>query len=201
MQKLTQEEFQQRVNENSKGLYLVISQYQGKNNKVKLLCQKHNCEFEKTADAVMRRGYISCPECKKEEVNNNRKKVICSYCGVEFFKSFSKEINSKSGLFFCCREHKDLAQRIEFGLQEIWPDHYDNGDGNTTYRERAFRKYGKKCSNCGYEENEKLIDIHHIDSNRENGSIENLIPLCVMCHAKVTRGLAKIENRQLIDIG
>lgn len=200
MQKLTQEEFQKRVYENSKGLYEVVSEYQGKNNKVKLRCKKHNCEFEKTADAVMRRSYTSCPECKLEETNKNRLKVVCSYCGVEFFKPPSKKLNSRSGLFFCCREHKDIGQSKQFGLKEIWPEHYDSGNGVSSYRNNAFIKYGKKCAHCGYEENERLIDVHHIDSNRDNNILENLIPLCVMCHAKVTRGISKIEDRQLIDI-
>lgn len=200
MQKLTQEEFQKRIDKNSNNLYEVVSEYKGKGKKVKLRCKKHNCEFEKTADAVMRRGAISCPDCKEELANKNRVEVICSYCGEKTYKTFSKIENSRSGIYFCCREHKDLAQTLDFGLEEIWPDHYNNGTGKFSYRDRALRTYGEKCSYCGYDKEKLLLDVHHIDENRENNSIENLIPLCVMCHAKVTRGLSKIENRQLVDI-
>ena len=53
----------------------------------------------------------------------------------------SKLEKSKSGLYFCCREHKDLAQKINAGesFKSIRPTHYKNGIG--TYRENAFFEY------------------------------------------------------------
>jgi hypothetical protein len=32
-----------------------------------------------------------------------------------------------------------------------------------------------------------MLDVHHKDGDRENGSIENLEVLCVWCHALYTR--------------
>src|SRR5688572_19537381 len=50
---------------------------------------------------------------------------LCAFCNTAFYKNRSRQLKSRSGLFFCCRQHKDLAQRIG-GIKEIQPDHYGN---------------------------------------------------------------------------
>jgi len=124
-----------------------------------------------------------------------RIRVSCAYCGKTFEKKKSALKNSRSGLFFCCREHKDLAQRIDSGILEI--EHYK--DGYTCYRERALLQYGEQCENCGFDD-VRSIDVHHIDENRDNNDIDNLIVLCCNCHALVSRGFAEIRNRELIEL-
>lgn len=54
-------------------------------------------------------------------------------------------------------------------------------DGASTYRSRALKHYGCKCSVCGFE-NILALEVHHIDKNRDNNSIENLKVLCANCH-------------------
>lgn len=109
--------------------------------------------------------------------------VKCSYCGVEFYKQNSNLKNSKSGLYFCCRSHKDLGQKIG-GFKEIMPPHYGNGrvDNSNYYRRIAFSDKAKKCERCGYDDNENAILVHHKDRNRLNASKENLEILCYNCH-------------------
>lgn len=62
------------------------------------------------------------------------------------------------------------------------------------YRERALYVYGNKCKCCGRSEN---IDIHHIDVNRRNNHIKNLIPVCRSCHKNIhytiSRGVGKTQ--------
>lgn len=43
------------------------------------------------------------------------------------------------------------------------------------------------CQLCGFNENVKLLDVHHIDCNKKNNHPENFIVLCPNCHAKVHR--------------
>jgi ribosomal protein S27E len=54
-----------------------------------------------------------CPICAKEEkdfkLSETRTEVTCAFCGIKFLKPNSKLANSRSGLYFCCREHKDAA--------------------------------------------------------------------------------------------
>lgn len=110
------------------------------------------------------------------------KNVFCSYCNKKFHKSNTGIKKSKSGLFFCCRKHKDLAQRISFGLKKIHPKHYGgvNGEHRNCYRERVFENKEHKCQ-CGFDY-EGLLVIHHIDKNRKNNKNENFEILCPVCH-------------------
>lgn len=39
-----------------------------------------------------------------------------------------------------------------------------------------------KCADCGYKKYPKVLQVHHIDENRKNNSIENLVVLCPTCH-------------------
>lgn len=106
--------------------------------------------------------------------------VECSYCKKMFYKNASQKENSKKNLHFCCREHKDLAQRVEFGLKDLQPSHY--GSGNSHYREIAFRTKPKICERCNYSKYSEILEVHHRDRNRNNNSIENLVVVCPTCH-------------------
>lgn len=43
-----------------------------------------------------------------------------------------------------------------------------------------------------------LLDVHHIDSNRNNNVLDNLVILCPLHHATVTRGYAHFEGRKYV---
>ena len=94
--------------------------------------------------------------------------------------SNSKMKISKSGLFFCKREHKDASQRIG-GVKEIMPPHYGKGNKLYTCRKKLLKKHGK-CNRCGYDENIAAIIVHHKDRDRTNNTKENLEILCANCH-------------------
>jgi hypothetical protein len=49
--------------------------------------------------------------------------VDCAYCSKTFKTKPSKFNKSKSGLMFCCREHKDLSTRKDSNIP-IKPNHY-----------------------------------------------------------------------------
>jgi hypothetical protein len=50
------------------------------------------------------------------------------------------------------------------------------------YRERCLEAKGEECIVCGTEEN---IIVHHVDGDRENNDLDNLIPVCEPCHGKI----------------
>lgn len=108
--------------------------------------------------------------------------VICAYCQGSFYKSTSKQKGSKSNLFFCCRNHKDLAQRIG-GIEAIQPNHYNNGEGKNSYRNIAFEHYPKVCNRCSFDKYSEILIVHHRDRNRSNNVVSNLEVLCPNCHA------------------
>lgn len=143
-----------------------------------------NCRksFEAALKEV-KRGYgLFCSRsCSSKHLQIVRRlpNATCAYCIKCFYRRPSKKDTGKSGLLFCCREHKDLAQRIG-GIKEIQPPHY--GEVLKTYRVAAFRVYPHKCNRCGYDEVVEALEVHHRDRNRENNTIENLEIICPTCH-------------------
>jgi len=64
--------------------------------------------------------------------------------------------------------------------------------GDSNYRRKTFDEYGKECSNCG---STSSLEVHHLDGDRTNNSVENLLPLCRVCHRKLHRsGLGGLED-------
>ena len=63
-----------------------------------------------------------------------------------------------------------------------------------------------ECAQCGFDEHEALLDVHHRDGDHGNDTVENLQVLCVMCHARVTRlgevleGVAERQLRQAVNL-
>jgi hypothetical protein len=53
------------------------------------------------------------------------------------------------------------------------------------YRRRALKHYGRKCEICGYDKFVEVLQVHHIDRNKNNHDIENLTVLCANCHKEV----------------
>jgi hypothetical protein len=165
-----------------------------------------NCNKEYTPDKSIQikertgklrglEGKFCSRSCSASYTNKLKQKPklpneICAYCNEPFYIQKSHRQNSKSGLFFCCRSHKDLAQRIG-GIKEIMPNHYGKDSGNC-YREFALRRLDHKCHLCNYNEHKEILDIHHIDNDRTNNHISNLIVLCKNCHGLVHHNLATI---------
>ena len=92
-----------------------------------------------------------------------------------------------------------MAQRIDFGLKEIQPNHYGNAVENIhNYRKNAFRYYPHKCAVCDWNEDEDILEVHHIDENRDHNELSNLIILCPICHRKLSSHKYKLIDREQI---
>lgn len=114
----------------------------------------------------------------------------CCVCNSEISRCASQSKKSKSGKIFCSRS---CATKHNNKLK-IGDKHPNYTGSKATYRVKAFRHYGEYCHSEICELNEalieipkKMLDVDHIDSNRDNDDIENLQVLCVWCHAKKTR--------------
>jgi len=114
--------------------------------------------------------------------------TTCAFCDKAFYKSPSKLKNSRSGLHFCCRKHKDAAQRLG-GIEEIMPPHYGTSNGKQTYRKLALENMPNLCNRCGYDHFVQALVVHHIDHDRNNNDLSNLEILCPTCHWEHHLGL------------
>lgn len=59
------------------------------------------------------------------------------------------------------------------------PNYKEIPTGEQAYVRICFRVHEKRCIACG--EN-RIVEVHHIDGNHSNNSIENLAPLCPTHH-------------------
>ena len=59
------------------------------------------------------------------------------------------------------------------------------------YRQKCLNAKGDSCRECGSKEE---IEVHHIDTDRWNNDLDNLIPLCHECHMAVHRGEEGFEH-------
>jgi TonB family protein len=60
-------------------------------------------------------------------------------------------------------------------------------------RARLQKEIKSKCPFCG-DEHVEIFEVHHIDRDRSNSAILNLIMLCRTCHGKIKVGLITDEE-------
>ena len=162
---------------------------------VTVICDNCGAAFNKPKRFVKHGKNNFCNRECAGEFNNKQVTATCAICSVPVIRKRSNV--SKSGLVFCCREHKELAQGHKYGkLLQCG----DIGSTGVDYRALALALYGEKCEWCP-ETILKLLDVHHLDHDRSHNDGSNLIVLCVRCHALETRGLVRIEQRKPIAIG
>ena len=155
---------------------------------IKKICLNCAQEFDaKLAEHKRGNAKFCSKRCLGIHTNKNRPQpkpnTTCAYCDEVFYLPPSRKTRnrSKSGLFFCCRGHKDAAQSIG-GLAEIQPPHYGKGKGAWDYRRLAFVNFPNCCSICGYSKYMEVLIAHHIDFDRSNNVLENLQLVCPTCH-------------------
>jgi len=94
-------------------------------------------------------------------------KQICKNCNSEFLKS-------------PCKKNK------KFCSKECLTNHTKNTYKDSFSSVRAFLKRSgrlSKCQICGFDSVPEIMGVHHIDRNRKNNNIENLMVLCPNCHS------------------
>lgn len=62
---------------------------------------------------------------------------------------------------------------------------------SATYRRVCLDTKGEECEICGTTEE---IVVHHVDGDRENNAIDNLVPVCKSCHGKIHTGAEGYEE-------
>lgn len=154
---------------------------------MKKQCLVCDTEFEATSSEINRGNAKFCSRrCSHKGRKKPVKKipnVTCAYCQKPFYKNNSKQKKSKHGIFFCCRKHKDLGQKLENGITEIHPSHYGTGRVDDSRHYRSLVDI-INCSRCKWDKIPEILEVHHKDGNRMNDNIDNLEVLCLNCHAE-----------------
>ncbi len=146
--------------------------------------------------------------------NNKSIKVNCSYCKSRILRKPSKL--KKFDKYYCdtnCYAKSLIGRKLpkeqieKARLKRIGHEvseetrkkisFANSGKKNGMFREDSdmnIRKIIRKrdnfiCQLCDMhqEKNKKSLDVHHIDYNKKNNLVQNLISLCHSCHAKTNK--------------
>jgi predicted RNA-binding Zn-ribbon protein involved in translation (DUF1610 family) len=128
-----------------------------------------------------------CIDCGKEKSKIGKR---CSSCRTNFLwdnkiyknRDFSGKNNPMFGIHRFGKESPNWQNGISF---EEYPIEFTD-----QLKESIRQRDNYECQNCGMTEEEHLIvngqvlHIHHIDYNKENCSLENLITTCQQCNLR-----------------
>lgn len=123
----------------------------------------------------------------KNNSNWSRVEVFCENCGKSKLV-IQSDIGKRKG-FFCNRECKGMwmSKNVRGETSYSWRG------GSTSYpsefclslKETIRNRDGRKCFICkNKEEDNRLLDIHHIDYDKRNNREINLVSLCRKCHMR-----------------
>lgn len=148
-----------------------------------VICEKCNSAFQTTSQNI-KRGYgkFCSSNCRGSRA---KEEFTCSFCSKNFISTKSRKNKTKTNHLFCSNDCKYKAASSLTSTYSTGPAPKEIG--LSTYRNRALIMLKNECVRCGYHEHVELLDVDHIDSNRQNNDISNLQILCVMCHAIKTR--------------
>lgn len=159
-------------------------------------CDHCGKEFEKPTNKVnesrKKNWKLYCSlECRTA-AKNKKIKCFCAFCNKEIWKDPAEIKNSKSGNVFCSKSCACSYNNSHYRLKENNPN-WKGGQYSNNYQKMAYRTYVHECVICGCND-EEMLDVHHIDCDRENNNCDNLIILCANHHAKVHRGNLSITD-------
>lgn len=117
----------------------------------------------------------------RAKILHNLVDKICPVCSKEFRTNKGKK--AKTVCSHSCAN-------TYFRSGKNHPNYKEN---STSYRKKCIDRHGHKCAVCGFED---VIHVHHIDENRDNNNIDNLIPLCPNHHYLIH----KKNNKELKNI-
>lgn len=146
---------------------------------------KKECLFCKTIyETSCNHSKYCSNSCSSLSKTKEKIELVCDNCSSSFLKK--KAIADKSIKHFCTNDCK--REFYVKNSQERGIFHTHNGKSSiSTYRKLAFKIYDAKCYYCGYCKHLDVLQVHHMDENRNNNSIENLRIVCPTCHSEIHR--------------
>jgi hypothetical protein len=124
-----------------------------------------------------------CSSACHHQGMKNGKIVKCFICKKDVYKTLKALRTSKSKKYFCTKKCQTIWRNSIY----IGSKHANFTTGRSSYKSVLSRnKVPKICKLCGTKD-VRILAVHHIDQNRENNKLKNLMWLCHNCHHLVHR--------------
>lgn len=147
-------------------------------------------EVNRKPSYITNRKSIYCSkECYKIGKSSGET-YSCVHCGKEVYRSKAEINKNKSGNVFCSRS---CATSVNNVVNKSGTNNPNWINGISSYTKEAFSTYENECVICGFIERSAL-QVHHIDNDRNNNTIDNLIILCANHHCMVHYGSLVISE-------
>lgn len=140
-------------------------------------------------------GKFCSSDCRSR-AQFNGKELFCFICNKKIYRSLAKLKHSKSGKHFCSRSCQTKWRNSLFtGENNInWTG------GSSSYRDIFFRtNRSVKCILCGFAD-KRALSVHHVDHNRKNNKLSNLVCVCQNCHFLIHKDIkldAKVKSMKV----
>ena len=122
---------------------------------------------------------------------NSSKSAVSSQVRKHGFSRTKDEITVRDNFGRFIKPGQTLPQRDQF--EEKNP-RWKGGISEGYYTRISRSNKDDICEKCGSSE---TIEVHHIDRNRKNNKIENLLLLCKSCHSKEHKVILHIKRMRL----
>jgi 5-methylcytosine-specific restriction endonuclease McrA len=127
---------------------------------------------------------ISIPLLNEAVFNSDNLQEVCEYLSLSIqHDSYLIETLIKRNNI--STSHFDIPIT---NVEELFTSDYNIESIDARRKLIHYKIKDKVCSNCGIDswnnETKGLFDLHHIDDNHDNNSVENLQILCSMCHSQ-----------------
>lgn len=123
---------------------------------------------------------LKCQNHKQYE--QTRLKYICKGCNEQKWDSPSKVKSNKKYCSLECRSKDSMSCKERRKAQKKISIKNRGFNSGRTLRKWIWEFKDKKCEMCNYSEHDYCLDLHHIDHNPDNNTLENIKVLCCMCH-------------------
>lgn len=148
----------------------------------------------KQFEFVGRTRRLRCDECRRKHLS----KCVMKYRAA---KDPSVLIGIGSGGKQVLVDETPEQQEQRAVKNALRRQHYaENADklraiGRAAYRKKALLR-SSACALCGYQESVDALVAHHIDMDRANNAVDNLVVLCANCHAILHKQLKRLRRTQ-----
>ena len=163
-----------------------------------IVCDLCGVKFEKGRAEIARTKHNFCSRSCAGSFNNQRRRGP--------YKNRDKEYREARGLRKIGYGYRTIAGKLGIPPDTIrnWvndikadpgkayklssmPKPFEKLKSSSAKRKRLIAELGNSCEGCGIDNwlgDPIVIELHHIDGNKDNGPRENLMLLCPNCHSQ-----------------